>query len=105
MAFTIWIYDESEKQNDIKLYDLTEWKKANLNNILWENKDKEKEIDKDLSKALKKSSEIKMSKKRNAIKNSLNQKMYDFKRDPTKFEIKSTGVYGGLPIKGFTKRK
>jgi hypothetical protein len=99
LAFTIWIYDESEKQNDINLYDLTEWKKANLNSILWDNKDKEKEIDKELNKALEKSNLIEMNKNRVEIKKCLTQKMYDFKRDPTKQELESKEIYGGLPIK------
>ena len=99
LAFTIWIYDESEKQNDINLYDLTEWKKANLNTILWENKDKEKEIDKELNKTLAKSKVIKFTDKKIFIKVWVNQKMYDFKRDPTKHELESRNIYGGLPLK------
>ena len=73
LAFTIWIYDETEKQNDINLYDLTEWKKTNLNNILWENKDKEKEIDIDLNKALVKSKMIKLSDVKSDVREMLPQ--------------------------------
>lgn len=71
LAFTIWIYDESEKQNDINLYDLTEWKKANLNTILWDNKDKEKEIDNVLSKTLSKSKLIKLADDKSDIRKML----------------------------------
>lgn len=71
LAFTIWIYDETEKQNDINLYDLTEWKKANLNNILWDNKDKEKEIDKDLNNTLLKSKLIKLTDEKGNIRTML----------------------------------
>ena len=99
LAFTIWIYDETEKQNDINLYDLTEWKKEDFNTILWDNKDKEKEIDAALNKALAKNNPIVMNKKRDEIKKSLKQKMYDFKRDPTKQELESREIYGGLPLK------
>ena len=99
LAFTIWIYDESEKKNEINLYDLTEWKRANLNTILWDNKDKEKEIDNALNKAIGKTKLILMGKERDEIKKSLSQKMYDFKRDPTKQELDSKEIYGGLPLK------
>ncbi len=61
VAFTIWIYDESEKQNDISLYDLSEWKKINLNTILWDNKGMEKEIDNELNKTLSKGALIKLT--------------------------------------------
>jgi hypothetical protein len=98
IAFTIWIYDESEKQNTISLFDLTEWKRANLNTILWDNMDKEKEIDTTLNNSLANSKVILMSKEREGIKNTLNQKMYDFKRDPTKMELESGKTYGGLPM-------
>jgi hypothetical protein len=99
LAFTIWIYDESEKQNDINLYDLTEWSKTNLKNILWDNKDKEKQVDKELDKELGKSKVIRMGKNRIPIKTGLAQKMYDFKRDATKFELETGNIFGGLPIK------
>lgn len=99
LAFTIWIYDETEKQNDINLYDLTEWKKANLNTILWDNKDREKEIDKELNKTLSKTKLVKLTDDKTFIKIWVNQKMYDFKRDPTKEELDSKNIFGGLPIK------
>ena len=71
LAFTIWIYDESEKQNEINLYDLTEWKKANLNTILWENKDREKEIDKELNKTLATTKLIKLTDEKSDIRELL----------------------------------
>ena len=40
-----------------------------------------------------------MGKERDEIKKSLPQKMYDFKRDPTKQELDSRDIFGGLPIK------
>jgi hypothetical protein len=99
LAFTIWIYDRGEKKNEINLYDLTEWKKANLNAFLWNNKDQEPEIDAALNKALEKSKLILMGKERREIKELLIQKMYDFKRDPTRREMESKEIYGGLPLK------
>lgn len=71
LAFTLWIYEESEKENDINLYDLTEWKKGNLNNILWDNKDKEREIDRELSKALGKSKVVKLTDEKGDIREML----------------------------------
>ena len=99
LAFTIWIYDETAKQNDINLYDLTEWKKENLYTILWDNKDREKEIDKELNKTLSKTKLVKFTDDKTFIKIWVNQKMYDFKRDPTKEELDSKNIFGGLPIK------
>jgi len=99
LAFTIWTFNNNDKENSISLYDLTEWNKANLNHILWDNKDKQDAIDKVLNNSLKKSRLILMSKKRDEIKKSLDQKMYDFKRDPTKQELDSKDIYGGLPLR------
>ena len=71
LAFTIWMYDESEKQNDIALYDLTDWKKTDLNTILWDNKDKQNEIDKALNRTLAKSRVIKLKEEKKDIRDSL----------------------------------
>ena len=71
LAFTIWIYDESKKQNDVNLHDLTEWKRTSLNTILWENKDKEKETDKLLNKTLEKTKLIKLTDEKSGIRELL----------------------------------
>lgn len=71
LAFTIWIYDESEKQNNINLYNLTEWKKTTISTILWDNKDKEKEIDKLLNKTLEKVKIIKLADDKKDIRETL----------------------------------
>lgn len=98
LAFTMWVYDETSSQNEINLYDLTEWKRTNLNNILWDNKERIIEIDKELNKSLAGGKVVLMGKKRSEIKKSTDQKMYDFKRDPTKSELESRDIYGGLPL-------
>lgn len=71
LAFTIWIYDESEKENEINLYNLTDWKKNNLNDISWENKDKEKEIDKKLNKLLAREAVITLTDEKGDIRDML----------------------------------
>ena len=104
LAFTIWIYDESEKQNDINLYDLTEWKKENLNTILWDNKDREKEIDAALNITLAGSKVIKLNNGKGDIRTMLplidrkgkmvQQTRYDFSH------AKKDSDYGKL-VSGF----
>ena len=71
LAFTIWIYDLFDKQNDIKLFDLTKWKKSDLNHIIWDNLDKQKDIDKTLEKALTKCQIINLKQKNRDIRDSL----------------------------------
>lgn len=71
LAFTIWIFDENEKQNDIILYDLTDWKKSNLNTILWDNRDKEKEIDAELNIAIANSKVIRLTDDKSDIRRML----------------------------------
>jgi hypothetical protein len=73
LAFTIWIYDENEKQNEINLYDLTEWKTSNLKQILWEHKESELEIDKKLNDALAKMTTIKLTDTKGDIRKILPQ--------------------------------
>jgi hypothetical protein len=41
---------------------------------------------------------IELSENRISIKETANQKMYDFKRDPTQTELKSHQVFGGLAL-------
>jgi hypothetical protein len=89
------------------LYDLTEWKKTSLNNILWENKDKEKEIDKDLGKALEKSKLINLTIEKSDIRKLLplinrkgkkvQQTRYDFSH------AKRESEYGKL-VSGFPSK-
>ena len=56
-------------------------------------------IDKQLNNIWKNSKEINFSKKIIYIRDWSEQKMYDFKRDPTSTELNSKKIFGGLPIK------
>jgi hypothetical protein len=96
LAFTIWEYNPSEdRTNEVEMLDLTELKKSDLSyNWLSYYED----LDPVLLDFLKKYKRTKYENKIN-IKETLNQRMYDFKRSPTKTELNSNEIYGGLPIK------
>ncbi len=96
LAFTIWEYNPSEdRTNELEMLDLTELKKSDLSyNWLSYYED----LDPVLLDFLKKYKRTKYENKIN-IKETLNQRMYDFKRSPTKTELNSNEIYGGLPIK------
>jgi len=96
LAFTIWEYNPSEdRSNEVELLDLTELKKSDLSyNWLSYYED----LDPILLEFLKKYKRTKYESKIN-IKETLNHKMYDFKRSPTKTELNSNEIYGGLPLK------
>lgn len=97
LAFTMWVYEHNEKgnKNSIKLTDLTGLTKTDLN-INWN--DKDEVIDKELNKIIKKFKDVKLDNSRGSIKDALGQKMYDFKRDPTKAELEANVIYGGLAL-------
>ncbi|MCX6165606.1 MAG: hypothetical protein NTU73_12230, partial [Ignavibacteriae bacterium] len=98
ISFTIWSYNFNEKGNKNKIIvkDLTHLKGTDLD-INWNLPDEN--INKQLNGIWKNSKDINFSEKRTAIQDWIEQKMYDFKRDPTKKELKSGQTYGGLPIK------
>lgn len=98
LAFTIWRYEEGQKENNINVYDLSMWKKEELKRILWDSKDSEAKNDNYLNDILTKCKLIDINKARVEIRSVVDQKMYDFKRDPTKQETLSNEVYGGLPL-------
>ncbi len=101
LAFTIWMYEkpkegQEEITNAVKVYDLANLKKADLN-INWNREDER--INSELNDILEKAKIIKTDLSRGNIQNSAEQSMYDFKRDPTKAEKKSNSIFGGLPLK------
>lgn len=97
LAFTIWSYIPaiSKRKNQIKLLDYTKFKKDDLQ-INWLKP--MKAINKELSSLTKGCPIINFSKKQISIKSCCGQKMYDFKRNPTKKELSSNHIYGGLPL-------
>ena len=108
LAFTIWRYNYNEnRENKIKIHDYTYLTKSNLL-INWDLNNKE--LDYVLSTFIKNNKPIKYDNNRGDIRDSLpkikgnRQKMYDFKRSPTKTELNSNKIYGGLPLKD-PKRK
>jgi len=98
LAFTIWTYDYNEEGNDnvVKVLDLTDLEKPELN-LAW-NADAEV-IGKELNNLKNGSQTINLSQKRESIKDWCIQSMHDFKRDASKLELESKQIYGGLPIK------
>ncbi len=99
LAFTIWNYEHNEKAkpNTVKVHDLTNLVHANLAAIDWNQSDGS--LDDLLNKFLKKAKRVKLDNSRGNIRDWVGQKMYDFKRDPTKEEKNSGKLFGGLPFK------
>ncbi|WP_299289203.1 hypothetical protein [uncultured Mucilaginibacter sp.] len=97
LAFTIWAYepDETGNKNEIIVSDLTHLSRPDLN-INWN--DEDEKVEKELFKVLKTVSEVKLDNSKGSIKNSVNQMQFAFKRDPTKTEIESRLIIGGLPL-------
>lgn len=98
LSFTIWSYNYDEKGNSniIKLKDFTHFYKKDLA-INWDAS--LDEIDKNLKPVLRIAKYISYSGKSISIKDCTNQSMYDFKRSPSKTELESKEIYGGLPLK------
>ncbi len=98
VSFTIWSYNFNEKGNSniIKINDYSnvEAKELSINWGL-----SLEELNKIILKVIKQSKIINFSQNRTSIKIWSKQAMYDFKRDPTKQEIDSKQIYGGLPLK------
>lgn len=96
IAFTIWSYNESANDNKIKLRDYTHFT-AKMLNLNW-NQSIEN-LNSDISKLLRATKTITFSTDKETIQENLKQTMYDFKRDPTKQELDSKEIFGGLPLK------
>jgi hypothetical protein len=98
ISFTIWnyCYNTNGNKNKILLRDLTGIKHDDIN-INW-NKPLES-INKNIKNIIGDANTINYSKKRLLYQDWVGQKMYDFKRSPTKKEKESNGVIGGLPLK------
>lgn len=101
LAFTIWVYDEEEKENHVNLFDFTGLHKNSLA-ISWN--EEEKNIEAVLKEVVKGAKNINYNNSRGSIKDWVGQSMYDFKRDPTQTEINSGKVFGGLPIKDLRRK-
>ena len=80
----------------MELTDLTLLKKPDLN-INWNVEDEV--LNYQLNSILSNSRMIRLGNYRQSIKGWVGQSMYDFKRDPTKQEVESKEVFGGLPDK------
>ena len=98
IAFTIWSYNKNEEGNNNKILakDLTNLNKHDLD-INW-NKALVS-VNNELKQLIKGCKTINLSEKRDLIQYWIGQKMYDFKRSPTKTELDSQTIYGGLPLK------
>ena len=97
LAFTIWKYNYDEtRTNKVEVADYSHFKHQDLN-INWNLGDEELNFvfgDKFLYHK-----KVRLDNSRGSIKEGVGQSMYDFKRDPTKLEIDSNSIYGGLPLK------
>lgn len=98
LAFTIWAYEPNEEgnENQVIVSDLTHLNKPDLN-INWNFEDEQ--VEKELNKLLETVKLVQLDNSKGSIKDWVGQKMYDFKRDPTKTELESNSVYGGLALK------
>ncbi len=101
LAFTIWQYEPNEeRENKVKVLDLTMVKKQDLA-FNWNDTDEElnPKVDEFIN-----GFDWSFYESKTVIKDVLNQKMYDFKRSPTKTELKSNEIYGGLPLKDIRRK-
>ena len=98
LAFTIWRYNfkEDGNKNRVKVRDYTYLKQENLAEINWSARITI--INRSIKKHIKGSKLVNLSSRRPSIKRWAGQKMYDFKRSPTRSERESGRIYGGLPL-------
>ncbi len=98
LAFTIWSYNYNSdgNKNIPALHDLTGLRKHQLR-VGWNLDDAE--LNFQLNDLLTDAKLVKLDNSKGYIKAWVNQSMYDFKRDPTKTELESTKIFGGLPLK------
>ena len=98
LAFTMWAYNYNiSYQNSVQLFDLTDLKKYQLNKVNWNLNDAE--LNFQLNDLLQNLKVIEYNNLKGSIKDSVKQKQYAFKRDPSKTEISSNQIFGGLPLK------
>lgn len=97
LAFTVWKYQPEENRNNtVGVYDLTQMTSARFSHVNWAMADHE--VDFQVGVEFENEKKIELSENRISIKETADQKMYDFKRDPTQTELKSLQIFGGLPI-------
>jgi hypothetical protein len=97
LAFTIWRYKPNDsRENHVKVYDFTNLKQEELK-INWSLGDEELKFV--IGDVFNEINIVKLDNSKGSIKDWTGQSMYDFKRDPTKLEIESNSVYGGLALK------
>ena len=98
ITFTIWSYQRNEKGNKNKVVtlDLTNLRHEDLN-INWNQS--VSQLQSKLKTTISGTKSVNLSAKRQSIKKSCGQQMYDFKRDPTVVELGSDIIYGGLPLR------
>ncbi len=97
ITFTIWRYHKNLKGNNNKIIvkDLTHLIRNDIK-INW-NADP-RQIDSILKPIIRNAKPVNFSQRKSPIQKWVSQKMYDFKRDPTQYELNSGKIYGGLPI-------
>ena len=107
LAFTIWQYDpEADRENKVRVLDLTTAKKTDLA-FSWT--DEEEMLNPVIEYFVNSNSYNDLDNSRGDIRELLpeieksgkmiRQSMFDFKRSPSKAEMNSNKVYGGLPFK------
>jgi hypothetical protein len=96
LAFTVWKFRHDETgANGVKVYDFTAMKNQQLK-VNWALGDAELEFV--LGIEFNNCNNVNLSESRLPFKDWVNQSMFDFKRDPTKAEINSKDIFGGLPL-------
>ncbi|MBN2037294.1 MAG: hypothetical protein JW768_11175 [Chitinispirillaceae bacterium] len=98
VSFTIWSYHRNENgnNNNVEVLDLTYLKHESLE-VNWNQNIKS--LSTKLKSVIREASRVPLSSNKESIKSWSGQQMYDFKRDPTALELKSSVVYGGLPTR------
>ena len=107
LAFTIWQYEPNEeRENKVKVLDLTMVKKQDLA-FNWN--DADEELNPTVENYVNKFDFVSLDNSRGDIRYMLpeldkngkliRQSMLDFKRSPTKSELNSNLIFGGLPLK------
>ncbi|MBO7497210.1 MAG: hypothetical protein J6T98_11725 [Salinivirgaceae bacterium] len=104
IAFTIWRFDQSdgERKNIVKIDDFCHLAKRDLQEIRW--KDSLDNLSGQIRQKLEGYRTILLALNENEIRTTLpciegkRQPRYDFMRTPTKTELSSNQVYGGLPL-------
>ena len=102
LAFTIWRYKPDEtRTNYVNVYDYSDVKQADLK-LNWSLGDEELKFI--IGDIFEKYPIVKLDNSKGSIKEWAGQSMYDFKRDPTKLEIESKSIFGGLALKDVRRK-